>query len=841
MVTAAALAVGIVADAKWGLVADVLLLMAGVVCLVCWRSGYFPAFRGRFGQWLPGFSLGAGALLAVAAAGGIWHQATWNWVPGDSLLRFATRDAQAVRLEGVCQTPTIYERSVSSFGPPRRSFSESQNTETETSNVAMNRIVSRCMVTVEFLGQAEHRQAVQGLVQVDVEGETPRLQPGDRLVIYGKLVRPAPPMNPGEFDYAGWLHGQGISGLVRVKHPEAIQRNGHQVGWPWWPRRMVSLLRQRAENGLESLIHQAPPELAISILLGGRQRLDPELRDSFIRSGMLHILAVSGMNVGLVVLLVMILSKPFVRHPWALAGVGVASIAFFLLLAENDPPVVRAAIFGCAWIIGSRVAGVVEPLNLLGFTAVLILVAAPHDLMQLGVQLSFLAVGTLILVSRVLQRRAGEAALAREDAPAALWQRGLSHLRPVALTTLAIWCLTTPLIAATSGVVSPVGLLLNVLLVPLVPIVMWSGYLTLMLALIHPVLGYPTGIVFDWTLSWLIMVVEPAASWQWGHFVMTPLPWELTVGFYAAVAAWLAFPRRRGKVATATLLLGICWLGVGLVPREQPLRVAFLSVGHGLAVLVETPDQRTWLYDAGSLGQERRAARTISQAVRHRGYSSLDAVTISHADADHGNAIPLLTHDLRIRWMGLPGSAADPGQRVMGDAVAAVKGQGGRLQLVAMNQRLKLSDEVAIEFVWPPEGSAAELAAKGRSDNSQSLVAMISYAGRRILLTGDLEDSGLDALLKSESQKVDVLLAPHHGGRRSNIAALNDWAQPSHVVSSQGPSDVTTGLSQTFPDAALWITSRQGAITVEVEKSGELRVIPFLREKTSKGVGGETR
>ncbi|ADG68300.1 ComEC/Rec2-related protein [Planctopirus limnophila DSM 3776] len=844
LAAAGAMASGIVLQEIFGLGVCFAGALGVLVCLIAWRVSLqrkHVAFGGDLSGFGPGFFV-TGALLALASAAGLWHEATWNWTSRDSLSRLADLRSQGVCLEGICRSTVLVERMHSSFAKSSPvAMVASGSTPAEATNdgpgsdrvangeAAGQRVISRFVFSVERLVVGpEHRQ-VSGDVQVDVEGETRIFQPGDRLRIYGKLSRPAPPMNPGEFNYADWLYAQGIVGHVRVKHPEAVVQTSDRIPVSWRLRRWMSWLRQRGERSLEQVIVRSSPELASSILLGGRQRLDADLRESFVRSGLLHILAVSGMNVGLVVLLMMTLSKGIIRHPWKLAACGLGTIALFLMLAENDPPVVRAAFFGSAWILGSRWAGVVEPLNVLGLTAVTLMILSPHDLLQLGFQLSFLAVATLLIVARTMGKpqviqSQSEGAMAASGWRAIRGHRWLAILWQLMIATFVIWCLTTPLIAATSGVISPVGLILNIALAPLVPIILWSGYITLLLGMIHPWLAIPSGGIFDWSLYWLIDVVDQAAGWRYGHFVLSPLPVEYALIFYSAVAGMLLFRVHRVRVVMLTLGLGVIWLAVGYWPQERPLRLTFLSVGHGLAVLVETPDQKMWLYDAGSLGQDRRAARVIGQAIRHYGSIQLDAVTISHADADHANAIPRLTRDVTIRWLGMPKSAADPDQRVIGEAVAAVASQGGVIRLVQGGQKFCLSQDVEIEFLWPLFKKEETLLSRKTTDNSESLVARITYQNRVILLTGDLEGEGLVHLLETPPGMVDVLLAPHHGGKRSNVAALNHWARPQHVISSQGPGDVTTGLEQTFVDSKIWVTSKQGAIVVEIDRAGVVTV-----------------
>jgi competence protein ComEC len=246
---------------------------------------------------------------------------------------------------------------------------------------------------------------------------------------------------------------------------------------------------------------------------------------------------------------------------------------------------------------------------------------------------------------------------------------------------------------------------------------------------------------------------------------------------------------------------------------------------------VELPDGRNLLYDAGCLGSPSRASRAVAATLWDRGITHLDALILTHGDLDHYNAVPSLLERFSVGTIYIPPDMyAQPNPAT--DALQqAIRRSGVPVEVVQAGDRLGRGGDFSLEILHPPRTWAAP------SDNAASLVLMIEQHGHRILLTGDLEGPGLDALLEETAQEVDVLLAPHHGGRRSNTPQLAQWCSPEWVVVSgrgtppleYSPDDPAAGelaeLRSTYADAVdgpvrLLHTGRQGRITAEIGENG---------------------
>jgi competence protein ComEC len=258
------------------------------------------------------------------------------------------------------------------------------------------------------------------------------------------------------------------------------------------------------------------------------------------------------------------------------------------------------------------------------------------------------------------------------------------------------------------------------------------------------------------------------------------------------------------------------WSMIGCIPLafdhrpHDELVCTFLSVGHGCAAVIETPDGKTFLYDAGRMGSPHGAAQSISGFLWSRGISRLDGVVVSHADIDHFNALPELLERFPVETLYLAEHVLREPPPTAKLLIAAAEKAGTRLTALVAGDFVPLGQRVRASVLHP----AAQSNFQG--DNANSIVLLLEYEGRRLLLPGDLEGDGLATLLALPPVPVNVLLAPHHGSPRSMPLALARWARPQCVVISGSAKDDSRELRQAYSDDAVRVlhTSESGAVTI---------------------------
>lgn len=752
-------------------------------------------------------------LVAVAAAGGAWHHLRWNVFQADDLGRYARAEAEPVCLEAVL------------LGEPSRVPAPPDDPLRTIPGGEM----SRLDVAAVALRDGTAWKKVSGRAALLVDGHLLGAHRGDRARIYAQLVRPRPARNPGEFDFA--LHARADRRLCELHCASPACVVVLQSASPWNPARLLGRLRA---GGARLLAEYLPPEraaLAATLLLGGRSGASREQIEPFFLTGALHLLVVSGMHVAILAgaLYALLRWTPLSRR----AGLVVAGavVIGYALLTGADPSVVRAAtllvIFYAARYLGRRALA----RNSWAAGSLVVLALNPAELFRTGPQLSFLAVAVLIWAAERPWSRWQVDPLDRLLAESRPWPiralRGLGRtLWQVTLVALLVWLATLPLVMLRFHLFSPVAVLLGPLLGPLVTAALVSGFALLLLGWLAPPLGMICGFVCDWSLAGLEGVVAWARDLP-GSYFWTPGPSAWWVGgVYATLAVMWAFPQCRPPRRWAVGLLA-GWIAVGFAAALWPrpsnrLDCTFAAVDHGCAALIQLPSGATLLYDAGRLGAPETGARSIAAVLWSRGLTRIDAVLVSHADVDHYNALPELLERFDVGVIYVSPMMFDHQTAALDALRAAIKRHGAPIREVWAGDRLRVGGGVRLDILHPPLRGAAG------NDNANSIVLALEYAGRRILLPGDLEPPGLEALLATPPSDCDVLLAPHHGSRRSDPPGFAAWSKPEWVVVSAGRRpDAAVAAAYRQAGARLLPTAARGAVHVVI-RPGALEVETFL-------------
>jgi competence protein ComEC len=233
-------------------------------------------------------------------------------------------------------------------------------------------------------------------------------------------------------------------------------------------------------------------------------------------------------------------------------------------------------------------------------------------------------------------------------------------------------------------------------------------------------------------------------------------------------------------------------------------------------VVIELPGDKTVVYDAGSLGSPHFAVHSISSYLWSRGITRLDGVVVSHADADHYNALPGLLERFQVAavyvtpWMfDHSDPALDALRQALDRAEVPIR------TIVRGDTRLPRT-AARIRILHPP------VTGGGGGDNADSIVLCVWYRGKRLLLPGDLEGRGLEMVLAKRPLACDVAMAPHHGSPHSDPAGFATWCTPKWVVISGGPSARTNEVTQSYRKRRTRVlhTGRHGAVTATIDASG---------------------
>lgn len=756
-------------------------------------------------------------VTGLLVLGALWHHQQWFDRASNDIENLLTHERRLLKVRGrtVGFTTRIVREDCFEAGrlaPPLTRF-----------NVEVSDVMT-------VTGWVPH----SGVIRVDVEGPF-ELAPGDSVEVFGWAQKFRGPANPGEPDYRIGQQAQRVRGTLRPANTKLIKVDVERRSWLSAGRHW---LRKKCDEALREQLDGDSLAAALAFLLGDRSLLSSEVRNAFIETGTMHVLAISGVHVTVLAMFVAGICRVLGGRGRFVVLVVLLVSAAYLAIADVRPPMTRAFVLIVVWAAEQWLVKRAISFNSLALAAIVILYLNPTDLFDVGAQLSFLAVATMIWWAR-LERRwlPGLFPSFRSELPmhwlerfarrnwARLWRLGVRSL----LLSIVIWLVTVPLVAATFHVVSPIGPMVNVPLAVVASPALWVGFLFVIAAPISTSLAGGLGVTLDWLLTAMLGIVRWAASVPYGHvYVPAPPEWWLH-GIYAAIGAlmllWLY--RLSGRVCLAGV---VAWslFGASLALRPEPhegLRCTFLSVGHGCAVVIETPEGRVLAYDIGCKTAADFAKRVVSQALWQRRHRGVDALVLSHADADHFNGVRGLLKSTPVARVYASPAFLATQQRGAFDALSAVRERGLPLQPLTSGDAIVLEPGIEFRVLHPHESANYE------SDNAGSVVLELKYAGRTILLTGDLEGSGLQSLLQQPARQVDVLMAPHHGSLNDNPVELMRWASPRWVVASAGRTVSLARLQERYgTDSRVMATSIDGAIEFEISPSGNIRVQTYGTE-----------
>lgn len=633
----------------------------------------------------------------------------------------------------------------------------------------------------------------------------PMPRPGERWALTVRLWRPHGFANPASFDYEAWLLERGVRATGSVRGPGRLL-DEQSATLMQQVHRLRAVVRERL---LAALPGGEQSGLLVALAVGDQQGIDTAQWEIFRRTGVAHLVSISGLHVGLVAMFcgglaamawrrlpALVLRMP-VQRVGALAGL--AGATAYALLAGMGVPVLRAWLMllvgALALFVGRRIA----PSRVLAVALLVVLAVDPWAVLSAGFWLSFGAVAVILAV------------LGGRVAPAAGWRGALR-------VQFAISFALVPLLLAQFQSVPLLSPLANLIAIPLVSFVV-TPLVLLAIPWPTPLLLVPA----DFAAGWMMAFLAPLAALEMA-VVERALPPPWLFGCALVAVAMLLLPRASpGRLVAPALLAGLLFWQPPR-PQEGGFRAWVLDVGQGLAVHVQTR-AHDLLYDSGPpFGSSTDAGeRVILPWLRAAGVRRLDRLVLSHPDADHAGGAASLLGSIPVERV-LAGQARDARERA---DWSERLGQGREPADCALAPAWQ-SDGVRFEVLHPaPEGPPRDQAS-GAHDNDASCVLRISAAAGALLLTGDIgtiAEAKLIARQAPASLAAAVVVSAHHGSRSSSSTAFVDATLPEHVIHSVGRRN---SFGHPHPEvwarwadagARNWRTDAQGAIVIEFAAS----------------------
>ena len=668
-------------------------------------------------------------------------------------------------------------------------------------------------------------------VPLTIDERVPSLLPGNRVEVYCQWRLPSEPSNPGQRDATRYFADLGYAAQAKTERSEQIVSIGEPDAF-----RIDRVLARISGTALSSIERHVPfgqSTLACALILGQRDMAAWQLQEELLATGSIHMLSISGMHIEMISSALLVIGVVAgLKRTLVLPSVCIIIWCYALLCGAN-PPVIRAAIMLTAAFIAQCMRWQYSSLNNLALAGLVLMMDRPSVLFEIGTQLSFMAVAVLIVTSERLIKSQSplRSLIANRSAKPQKWFAICrSVLWEMIRMSFWVWFITAPLVWTGFHVISPIAIMLNLFLwIPML-IALITGLGMIFAGWIWPV-GALLGLICGMQLWIVDKVVEYGERVSFGHFWSPAPPMLWLYGFYAigiGCTAMFGIRKIRGRRILLRSLVLWFLLGLSYHPIRNVVRfhlidaermtLTFLDVGHGAHLWIETPDNKLWCYDAGRMGDHERSYRTMVDALWANGHSQIDTLLLSHADADHFNAMPGILHRFSARrFVTTPQVLSHPDPLL---ATLTMKLQS----LSVPTTEWKRGDfeehpQWQVMVLHPPPMDV------GRNDNANSLCLVIEYAGRKVFLPGDLEPPGTAMVLAQPSMDVDVLLAPHHGSLHAQADKVLEWCDPDIVVISGSQRAVTPKVLDIFStkDRKLYVTARDHAVRIHIFKNGDIQ------------------
>ncbi|MEM7230375.1 MAG: DNA internalization-related competence protein ComEC/Rec2 [Planctomycetota bacterium] len=725
-------------------------------------------------------------MVAVLLLGWSWTTIRLHRLPSDHLLRLAG-DRTLIEVAGEIVTdPKL--RAVSSH--PMQRFHRSA--PSWTCHLSVNSF----MVSHgdDLSPTSKH---VRGTLTVSSADEPLHLQRGDIVRIVGWWQPPGAQRNPGGFDGRRWAMAR--------RHAGRLTTNAGCIN--------VLAPAARWENDSEALID--------ALMTGTRTPASRETLATFQRIGCAHLLAVSGLHLGMVVLPVMAVLRGTRRFARAHGLVLIAIAVGYALVVDARVPIIRAAIMLSIIGVGIAIGRSCARISVLAISAMAVLIWRPDELVSAGFQLSFGVVAALmLLVEPVRARWFGRSATMTTG-----WRSWFAARLGSALTaTLIAWLIATPIVLHHFGVLSPLAIPLTLLMSPVVAVLVLAGLVRAFILLVVPDVADVTSWWLTIPADLLISISTFADALPGSSATVLPLHGAWAIAMVMTVAVWARFGVHRRVTlpcACSTLLLcAAATVSSRTTSVGDDVRITMLDVGDGSCFIVQSKRSAV-LFDAGSLRGPDIGSQTIVPALRALGIARLDAIMISHANLDHENGVPDLINAMPVREICVTTQFMEAAKAGLADhnpttwLLRWLDERGIDVTTIAAGDMRTFG---LARWMWLHPSDDDRFA----NANDSSMVVRVHAHGRDVLFTGDIQRDGMRTVRgRHAALTADVLELPHHGSWHDAALAFVDAIDPSVVLQSTGRRRLEPDRWRSaLEERQRHVTARDGAVTVEITSSG---------------------
>lgn len=647
--------------------------------------------------------------------------------------------------------------------------------------------------------------------------------PGQSIDISGIVEKPQCRRNPGCFDYALYLKSIGINYTFDAKHIgiDTTEKMNALDKFCSTVQMKLYGVREQFISDIEVYVGKDMAGMIRAMMFGSKTGIDEECLEEFQKNGTAHVLAVSGLHIGIIYSLLCALWK------WKKGKVFFAAVIVlfmtYMIMASFSPSVVRAVIMVWLHVIATLTNRRYDMASAAFFTAFLMMAVNPMHLFNTGFQMSFLAVLTLSLMMPIVKK----------------------IYSGIFITSIAVQAGLLPYTIYVFNYISVAALFVNVPIIYLTAIIVPMGMCTMVVSFVFKPLFEVLIQSLGGLCTIMIRLNDMTAIDGITVFNLASPPIWIVALYYLTLLVFvsedgrLLFMRKKyGLIKRLVIGVIITSLAFGYVAGNQYKKsdMVFVDVGQGDCMHIRTEREGDYLVDGGGSLNYNVGKKILKPYLLKNGVTSVDGAFITHLHTDHYKGIAELCRDGMIKKIYMY-----EGYRVKEAEIVKETGlESENITYLHAGQKVALSNNAFVEVLWPQKRSFKEyekLAEVEEDENQFSLILKVTVKNQTMLVTGDVDADCLDTLTKKhgENMDIDILKVAHHGSKYSDSEIFIEAAKPEFAVFQVGKNNFghpNEGIVEKLRRKGIMIyrNDLNGAVAFDLGRNGKIKVKNLIGE-----------
>lgn len=675
--------------------------------------------------------------------------------------------------------------------------------------------INRYIVKVEE--NIDSGEELNERIRLNVIGEQ-RLNYGERVVFNGVLNIPSDNTNPMLYNYRLNLLSNNIYATMTINDYslESLE-NTREFRY-----RLKEQFHERINRVFDDNLDEGNSSIIKSMILGDSSYMMDEELQLYRELGLGHILAVSGLHIGIIASFILNILVKFTisRRTSSIITIGILFLYGYLIGFPHS--MMRGIIMFSLMIMTKLLYEHSNPINVLAFSALIVLFINPFSIFGLGFILSYTAVLSLYLFTRRIE---------------IVFYPYKGYIFTTLSAVLAVNIGLLPIQAYYFNYISILGIFANLINIPILSLSLILSISMFLVDYILPFLIPGFSILVNVILNFERSIRGVLHRFSPLNFSLASPSLDMIIIYYLGIAIMLRFIDISALKMNVrkSILIFVCFIIVFNfinIIQDDSLELHFIDVGQGDSLLIRNRDKDILIDTGGSLLSNYVGEQITLPYLQKLGINQLNGVIISHFDADHTGALPILIDNIEIKNIY--------GSYIPEDDIIYNKIRDNEIPFVILKEgdKLKINENLIFNILWPGDTN-------GLSSNDKSLVLLLNYDGYEILLTGDIETTAEQSILDRIPSNINLLKVAHHGSDSSTRAEFLEVTRPENSIISVGrnnqfnhPSDgVLDRLNQI--NSTVYRTDEMGLIKVQIDRDfkiqtfveqGDRNVVEFIYE-----------